>query len=76
MKNRTKLKIISDAICGVLILACVLVYLFIGIIGHIWHPTWMIIVVGAFVCAITGIITDTIVGLKSKNIETESEQDE
>ena len=32
----------------------------IGFIAHIWHPTWVIFVAGGIVCAIIGIIKDTV----------------
>lgn len=44
------------AICGTLMLACSLTYLILGVIFSLWHPYWIIIVIGSFLCAIIGSI--------------------
>lgn len=44
------------AICGALMLACSLTYLILGVIFSLWHPYWIIIVIGSFLCAIIGSI--------------------
>ena len=64
-KVRSKTSIILDACCGILMLACIMAYVLIGIIAKVWHPTWIIVVAGAFVCAVIGIVKDTIANLKS-----------
>ncbi len=66
-KKQSKTSIILDAVCGILMILCTLVYLMIGFIAHIWHPTWVIFVAGGIVCAIIGIIKDTVEKLKSQD---------
>ena len=64
-KTKSKTSIILDACCGILMLVCIMAYVLIGIIAKVWHPTWIIVVAGAFVCAIIGIVKDTIANIKS-----------
>ncbi len=49
------------AVCGIIMLSCIITYLLLGALANLWHPYWIIIVGGAFVCAIiamtAGIIT-------------------
>lgn len=72
--EKSKLAIILDAVCGTLMLVCVLAYLLIGVVKNIWHPTWIIIVVGGFVCALIGIISDTVTKLNAKNNEEQNNE--
>ena len=66
-EKKTKAKIICDAICGLLMILSIASYVIIGVCVNIWHPTWVIIVGGAIVCAVIGIVCDTISNIK--NIE-------
>ena len=66
-KKQSKASIILDAVCGLVMVVCTLVYLLIGFIANIWHPTWVVFVIGAFVCAIIGIIKDTILKVKTQD---------
>ena len=72
--EKSKLAIILDAVCGTLMLVCTLAYLLIGVVKNIWHPTWIIIVVGGFVCALIGIISDTVTKLNAKNNEEQNNE--
>ena len=76
-KVKSKTSIVLDACCGILMLLCIMAYVLIGIIAKVWHPTWIIVVAGAFVCAVIGIVKDTIASLKSvdeaKNENTKEE---
>ncbi|MDE6597815.1 MAG: hypothetical protein K2K60_04165, partial [Clostridia bacterium] len=40
------------AACGIIMLSCVIAYLLLGALANLWHPLWVIIVGGAFTCAI------------------------
>lgn len=55
---------ISQGICGLVMLVSLLVFLSIGLIMNIWHPTWISMVCGACVCAVIGIIFDLRKGKK------------
>ncbi len=57
--KKSKAKIIADAVCGIIMLLSILVYLILGITINFWHPGWTIIVGAAFVSGIISIITNT-----------------
>lgn len=76
MKTDKKAKIITDCICGCIILFSVLAYLLVGFLAKIWHPTWLIIVGGVFICCVIGIIVDTIYRLKNPDLEQDNEDNE
>ncbi len=59
-----KVKIISDAFCGVLMLGSLLAFLLIGIFGHVWHPTWVIIPSAALVCGIISVVVNACIRAK------------
>lgn len=44
----------TGAICGIVMLVCIIAYLILGAFFSMWHPFWIIIVAGAFVCGIIG----------------------
>ncbi len=73
MKNK-KSKIISDAICGILMLLSIIVYLILGFVIHFWHPGWLIIVCSSLACGIISIITNLVFDLKNANNESAQEQ--
>lgn len=58
-KNKTKIQIISDAICGIIMILAIVSYIIVGFL-FTWHPTWLIVAVSALVCAIIGIVSNTI----------------
>lgn len=68
MYRRTKAQIISDAVCGVLMLVSLLVFILVGIFAHIWHPTWIVIPCSGLVCGIISIIVNTYTNLHKKEI--------
>ena len=59
MYKKTKAQVISDAFCGILMLASIMAFVLIGIFAHTWHPTWVIIVFSALVCGIVSIAVNT-----------------
>ncbi len=46
----------TGAICGIVMLVCIITYLIVGAFFSLWHPLWILLVVGAFVCSVIGII--------------------
>lgn len=48
---------IGDAVCGSSMIAAVIVYLSLGFILGIWHPTWVVFIVAVGVCAVVGTVT-------------------
>ena len=76
MYRRTKAQIISDAVCGVLMLVSLLVFILVGIFAHIWHPTWIVIPCSGLVCGIISIIVNTYTNLHKKEIaDTEDKKE-
>lgn len=48
------------AVCGVIMLICITAYLLAGAFADLWHPLWIILIAGAFVCAIIAMLADII----------------
>lgn len=46
----------SESICGILMLACIIAYLLCGALANLWHPYWLIIVVGGVLDGIIGAV--------------------
>lgn len=59
MFQKPKGRIISDAICGILMLLSILSFVLIGLFMHIWHPTWVIIVCSSIVCGVVTICVNS-----------------
>lgn len=73
-ENKTVAQVICGAICGSLMIVCILVYIILGVTLKFWHPGWIIIVAGGLTCGIVGIVTNTISDLKRiKNEEKNKE---
>ena len=48
------------AVCGILMLTCIIAYLLSGAFANLWHPLWIIIVAGAFACAVIALVGEII----------------
>ena len=70
--KRNKALIINDAVCGILLLVSLLVFIIYGIVTDSWHPIWVVIPCTGLVCGIITIITNTCVKLSNKEEKTES----
>ena len=44
------------AICGIVMIACIIAYLVLGAFFSLWTPFWILLVAGAFICSVIGII--------------------
>ncbi len=54
--------------CGIIMLVCVSVYLILGITLNLWHPSWIIFVIGGCVCGILAPIGNLLIAKNnSKN---------
>lgn len=73
MYRKTKAQIICDAVCGILMLLSILVFILIGVFSNIWHPTWVIIPCSGIVCSIISIIINTCSKLSIKNNDNKME---
>lgn len=65
--NSKRAKIISDTICGALMLVTILVYIILGVTISWWHPGWIIIVSAAVADGIISLITNMVCALKYPN---------
>lgn len=68
-ENKSLAKIISGAVCGILMLSCIITYLVLGVTIGLWHPGWLIVVCGAIACGIVGIIGDLVTNIKEYKAE-------
>ena len=59
MFSRNKIKIISDACCGIIMLLSILAFILIGVFKGVWHPTWVILLVASILCGVISIIVGT-----------------
>lgn len=48
----------AGAVCGIVMLTCIIAYLLISVFTGLWHPLWVILVGGAVACFIIGAIGD------------------
>lgn len=76
MFNKSKSKIISDAVCGVLFLLSILVYVFIGVFANIWHPTWIIILSAIITDSVISIVVGACVKISKKNAGNDNPKNE
>lgn len=67
--KKEKAVIISDAICGIIVILSILVYLVLGLTINWWHPGWIIVVSACMVSAIISVVTSMIVELKKSDKE-------
>lgn len=54
--NPPKGKKLKDVICGIIMLSAAAVYLLIGFVANIWHPSWVIFPVCGIICGIISMI--------------------
>lgn len=50
----------SGAVCGIVMLSCIITYLLLGAFLNLWHPMWIILIAGAFACGLIAMITEII----------------
>lgn len=55
---RKKFAKMKDGICGAIMLTATAVYLLIGFVWHLWHPGWIVFVVGGILCAVLSALFD------------------
>ncbi len=59
-KRKTLTNIISEALSGIIMIVCVLIYLILGFTINFWHPGWIIIVGGGLSVGILNIILNAV----------------
>lgn len=50
----------TGAVCGVIMISCIIVYLLCGAFLNLWHPLWIILPAGAFTCGLIAIIVEIV----------------
>ncbi len=60
---------VVGAICGIVMLCCMITYLLLGVFSGLWHPMWLIIVCGGLVCGIIGALGSVWADKKRKSKE-------
>ena len=55
---------VTGAICGIVMLSCIIAYLLLGAMSNLWHPMWMIVVCGAVASGIIGATGEAIAAKK------------
>ena len=63
-KNK-RIERIKDAVCGLIMIFSIVVFLIVGLVTNIWHPTWIALFCGAILCAVIGIVFDLKKGKKN-----------
>lgn len=48
----------TGAVCGIIMLLSISAFLISGALTNLWHPLWIIVVVGSFACAATAMICE------------------
>lgn len=56
-KGKTLKERVGGAVCGSTMIIAVIAYLSVGFTLNIWHPTWVVFVVGCGICAVVGAFT-------------------
>ena len=51
---------INEIICSVVMTIAAFSYVLYGLLQGVWHPTWVVFIIGAGICAISSIITNGI----------------
>lgn len=57
-------KPVTGAICGIVMLCCIIAYLLLGAFANLWHPMWMLVVCGAVASGIIGATGEAIAAKK------------
>lgn len=73
-EQKTKVQIICDAVCGIIMLLSIVIYLIIGFVTNIWHPSWISIVVGAVLSGIISIVANSISDIKKLDAKQNSNE--
>lgn len=55
-RNPSKGQKIKDGICGIIMLTATAVFLLIGFVWNVWHPSWVVFPIGGILCGIVSTI--------------------
>ncbi|MBO5037057.1 MAG: helix-turn-helix transcriptional regulator [Clostridia bacterium] len=46
---------LNGPICSIIMILCILIFLLLGILKGLWHPGWIVFVIGIAACAISSV---------------------
>lgn len=46
---------LNGSVCSVIMLVSLMIFLLLGILGGLWHPGWIVFIIGAVACAISSV---------------------
>ena len=49
---------VGGLVCGTVMVSALIVFLVIGFVLKIWHPTWVVFIIGAGICGVIGALTN------------------
>lgn len=55
--GKSKKEKIGGLICGTVMVSALLIFLTIGFVCSIWHPTWIVFIIAAGICGVIGSLT-------------------
>lgn len=58
---------ITGAICGMIMLCCLISYVLLGALANLWHPAWIVMVCGGVLCGIIGATGEAIAAKNRKH---------
>lgn len=56
--GKSKKEKVGGLVCGTLMVGALLIFLTIGFVCGIWHPTWIVFVIAAGLCGVIGTLTN------------------
>ncbi len=48
----------TGAVCGIIMLTCLITFFLLGAFLDLWHPMWIILIAGAFLCAFVSMLIE------------------
>lgn len=63
---------ISSGICGIIMLTATALFLVLGFLKGLWHPGWIVFVIGGIACGIVNVVVESVWGKAKEADETEN----
>lgn len=74
-KEKSLAEVVSGAICGSLMMLCVIVYIILGVTINFWHPGWIIPACGGIACGVISLVVNTIYDIKAIKAKENNKKD-
>lgn len=72
-QNKTMMQVVSGAVCAIVMMLCVIIYIALGVTKNFWHPGWIIVAGGGIACGIVSVVFNTIEDVKRIKKEEKKE---